>query len=187
MNVYDSMSRLYAFVFEHQEKNLKHRHISFMSWLIYNWHKRGCPEWFFSTRDDNMIGAGVTNKTYYYSVIKDLVTFGLISTRAGVNNNSPPWFRLDHFLEHDTNTFEQVRHIILNDEKFIRYLEKQNAWTREKVQKYITDFMENCEVTNDTSRNEVEYKKHIINKARKAVANEPVNVDDNKFDYLFKQ
>lgn len=187
MNIYDSITLFYDYVFNNQDKKLKHRHISFMLWLIHRWYKNGCPEWFYATRSANMIGSGILNRTYYYNVINDLVGLGLISNREGINNNSPPMFRIDYFIDVEKEaSFDEIKISIINDKKLCAFITSKNGWTEEETTAYITEFMERCEITGDNARSGTEYKKHLINKALKHVKQDTCNsTDEDKFKYLF--
>ena len=93
IEIHNQIKAFYSIVFN-GEHLMRPTHISLYMFLLNQNNRNMWVEWFKCPYDLAMQGALINSKTTYYSVLDDLVKFGLIKYEHGTNSFKAPKIRL---------------------------------------------------------------------------------------------
>lgn len=114
INGFEQIKGFYSWVFNNQDKNIKAHHISLYIFMVNQNNRNNWIEWFKMPFDLSMTGSCISSKKTYYNCLSDLMDWGLIEYKKGVNNWKAPLVRLE--VLKDTSTVPQSEpQLYLND------------------------------------------------------------------------
>jgi hypothetical protein len=95
INGFEQIKTFYSWVFNNQDKRITPQHVSLYLFYINQNNRNNWVEWFKCPYDLGMAGSCIGNKKTYYSCLTDLMNWGLIGYKKGINEWQSPLIKLE--------------------------------------------------------------------------------------------
>jgi hypothetical protein len=136
MNGFEQIKSFYSWVFNNPDK-IRPTHISLYLFLLNQNNRAMWVEWFKCPYDLAMQGACIGNKNTYYKCLDELVLYGLIEYKKGINNYKAPLIKLIRLYDSEPLT-EQVS-VPQSEPQTVPQTEPLTVLLNKNIYKLITD------------------------------------------------